>query len=114
MTKQELEQQVVALARRFMSGRMTVAQQLSQLSLVLADYFADTSCDPPKELSPSFCPECHGVELSDGVLESYPAILLVVCANGHKRKVPTTREESDAITAYQHAKYADVRGPDDA
>ena len=114
MTKKELEQQVRALALGFLAGRMTLKDNLSRLSLVLADYFADTSCNPPKELSPSFCPQCHGVVLLEDVLESYPAVLLVVCANGHQRKVPTTREESDALTSYTHAKYAAMRGPDDA
>ena len=114
MTKAELERRIKALAMKQLSGRITAQQGFSQQCLLLADYFADTSCDPPKELSPSFCPECHALEFSDGVLESYPVILLVVCTNGHQRKVPTTREESDALTAYSHAKYADVRGPDDA
>lgn len=115
MTKAEFEKQIKLLAMKHLRGRITVQQAFSQQRLLLADYFEDTSCTPPKPLAPSFCPDCHGVVLFDGVVtERYPGVLLTTCTNGHTGSVGMTVAETDALSAYNHAQYADVRNADDA
>jgi hypothetical protein len=46
VTKQQLEQKIRTLTEQFLSGHLSMKEAFSQQSLLLADYFADTSCQP--------------------------------------------------------------------
>lgn len=85
----------------------TVLLAIGELAALL-DIPEDASRMPP-----SFCPVCHAVETWTGTLETYPAYLVLLCGNGHRREYQMTIEENDALSAWQHAQYAQVKGDDE-
>ncbi len=47
MTKAELEKKIREITESTLNGKLSMKEALVKQSLILADYFADTSCNPP-------------------------------------------------------------------